>query len=106
MEPGLPALDFDAAAVAKKLAEPVEYAEVKFRPVGGGKSAAYLAADRVVHSELEAVEPTCGLPLWRLAPIPTPARAVANEIFGFNKWACEISEAPEDRRGGAKPRTP
>jgi len=51
MEPSSLPAGFDVAAVSKKLSEPVDYSDVKFRPVGGGKQAAYVAADKIVHSE-------------------------------------------------------
>ena len=51
MEPSSLHAGFDVVAVSKKLSEPVDYSDVKFRPVGGGKQAAYVAADKIVHSE-------------------------------------------------------
>lgn len=53
--------------------------DVKRRPVGGGKQAAYIPGDRVL--------------------------AIANESFGFDRWSCEIKKLEVDYavqvRGGS-----
>ena len=56
----------DLQTMQALLLEGVDLEDVKFRPVGGGKNAAYVPAEACV--------------------------AVANDIFSFDHWACEIKE--------------
>ena len=93
---------FSAAAlqhIQAQLSEGIDLDDIKFRPVGGGKNAAYVPAEAAVCVALAA---DCAAAPRTLCYAPPPSRcasplhkhcrAVANEIFSFNAWACEVKE--------------
>ena len=81
-------------AIAAGLAQELDLSDAKFRPVGGGKQAAYLSSDYIFAAgeQLHATAAHALRSRAGHAPVASMTPCVANSIMGFSNWSCEIKK--------------